>query len=58
MVILSTIQAAYTRLVFGANKTSLESHFYALHDKLIDGTPVTMDKFKGDVLVVVNVASK
>lgn len=58
MGLLSTIQATYTHLVFGANKTSLESHFYALQDRLIDGTPVTMEKFKGDVLVVVNVASK
>ena len=58
MVLLSTLQAAYTRLAFGANKTSMQSHFYALQDRLIDGTPVSMENFKGDVLVVVNVASK
>lgn len=55
---LSTLQAAYTRLVFGPNKKSLANNFYALQDRLMDGTPVTMETFKGDVLVVVNVASK
>lgn len=55
---LAGIQAAYTRLAFGANRASTASHFYDLHDRLIDGTEVCMDKYKGDVLVVVNVASK
>jgi hypothetical protein len=55
---LSTAQAVYSRIFFGANRRSLKSNFYALHDRLIDGTMVSMEDFKGDVLVVVNVASK
>lgn len=34
------------------------SNFYSINDNLIDGTGVSMDQFKGDVVVVVNVASK
>ena len=36
----------------------MASSFYALKDRLIDGEEVSMERFKGDVLVVVNVASK
>jgi glutathione peroxidase len=32
--------------------------FYDVTDKLIDGTEVSMSKFKGDVVLVTNVASK
>ena len=52
------MQAAYTRVRFGANRQSITNNFYSLKDRLIDGTDVTMDQFKGDVLVIVNVASK
>lgn len=55
---LSSIQAAYTRMAFGPNRTSPKGNFYSLHDRLMDGTMVSMDQFKGEVLVVVNVASK
>lgn len=34
------------------------SCFYDLIDRDMDGNEVKMDKFKGDVLCVVNVASK
>jgi hypothetical protein len=57
-MILSNVQAAFTRLVHGAEKSTAKQHFFSLADKLIDGTPVSMDRFQGDVLCVVNVASK
>jgi glutathione peroxidase len=55
---LSSVQAAYTHVRFGANAKSLTTNFYALHDRLMDGEMVSMEKFKGDALVIVNVASK
>lgn len=57
-MLLSTVQSLYTRIAFGANRPSMASSFYALKDRLIDGEEVSMERFKGDVLVVVNVASK
>lgn len=35
-----------------------KSAFYDLVDRDMDGNEVKMDKFKGDVLCVINVASK
>jgi len=35
-----------------------KTNFYDLTDRDMDGNEVKMDKFKGDVLCVVNVASK
>lgn len=55
---LSSVQAAYSRMRFGANKKAVASNFYALADRLMDGEMVSMEKFKGDALVIVNVASK
>ena len=42
------------QLIIITDKTS----FYSLTDRDMDGNEVKMDKFKGDVLCVVNVASK
>ena len=61
--LVNTAQSVYTRVFFGANKASTASHFYALKDKLLLGNDdadeeILMKQFQGDVLVVVNVASK
>mmetsp|Transcript_16802 Transcript_16802/g.23002 ORF Transcript_16802/g.23002 Transcript_16802/m.23002 type:complete len:82 (-) Transcript_16802:807-1052(-) len=57
--LLARLQDASTKFMFGAEKaaSSVES-FSQLKDKLIDGTEVSMSTFVGDVLCVVNVASK
>ena len=44
--------------MYGANRASLVSNFYAITDKLIDGKEVSMKQYEGNVLVIVNVASK
>jgi len=41
---------------FALTKTE-KTHFYDLVDKDMDGNEVKMDKFKGEVCIVVNVAS-
>ena len=45
-------------LFFLHQLTSDKTCFYDLSDRDMDGNEVKMDKFKGDVLCVVNVASK
>jgi glutathione peroxidase-family protein len=57
-MLVSAAQSLYTRIYFGANRPSLKNNFYALTDRLISGQEISMEKFKGDVLVIVNVASK
>ncbi len=57
-MLISTAQSIFTRVAFGANRPSVKSNFYAVTDRLIDGQVVAMDRFMGNVLVVVNVASK
>lgn len=54
----SRVQGAVLRAAHGSDKTVTKTSFYELADKLIDGTPVSMSAYKGDVLLVVNVASK
>jgi hypothetical protein len=59
MKVLKKLQSVATRMSFGEEpKLASSLDFFSLEDKLIDGTPVTMDRFKGDVLCIVNVASK
>jgi hypothetical protein len=57
-MLISTAQSVFTRVAFGANRPSVKSNFCAVTDRLMEGQVVAMDRFKGDVLVVVNVASK
>ena len=56
--IFSRVQGAVLRAAHGSDKAVTKQSFYELADKLIDGTPVSMSAYKGDVLLVVNVASK
>lgn len=56
--ILASIQDAGTRLVFGKEAGTDKNAFYDLVDRDMDGNEVKMEAFKGDVLCVINVASK
>lgn len=59
MSLFSKLHGAVTRMSFGAEATLAEGTVFAkIKDTLMDGTEVTMEDFKGDVCVVVNVASK
>lgn len=49
---------AGTKLIFGSEKVTSKMNFYELVDKKMDGTVVPMSTYKGNVLLVVNVASK
>lgn len=44
--------------MYGKEVVTKKSSFYDLVDKAMDGTKVQMSKYKGDVLLCVNVASK
>ena len=52
------IQDRVTKTVFGREKVTLKQSFYELVDKDMSGNEVPMSTFQGDVLLVVNVASK
>ena len=58
MGVLGKVHAAVIGLAFGSSPKIMKNHFYQLADTLIDGTPITMKRYQGDVLCVVNVASK
>lgn len=55
---LATLQDKATGMMFGKDQGTDKSAFYDLVDRDMDGNEVKMDKFKGDVLCVINVASK
>jgi len=46
------------RLMFGKEARNLKAHFYELIDRDMLGKEVPMSKYKGDVVMVVNVASQ
>jgi hypothetical protein len=56
--IFSRVQGAVLRAAHGSDKAVTKQSFYELADTLIDGRSQKMSAFKGDVLLVVNVASK
>lgn len=59
MSVLKKLHSTVTRLSFGKEpKLPSSQDFYDLTDTLMGGKQVTMDYFKGDVLCIVNVASK
>ena len=47
-----------TSTIFGEEKAVTKTHFYDLVDRDINGNEVKLSKFKGKVLLVVNVASQ
>jgi len=52
------VQDVSTRLFYGAETVTSKMSFYDLVDKDMKGHEVSMSEFKGDVLLIVNVASK
>lgn len=53
------VQDVITLTMFGKEKVSTVTSFYNLTDTLIDGkTAVPMSTYKGDVVLVTNVASQ
>jgi hypothetical protein len=55
---LASVQDTVTGVIFGKDMGTDKSSFYDCSAQLMDGDAVKMEKFKGDVLCVVNVASK
>ena len=51
-------QDTVTRMAYGKESGSVPMSFYECTDRSMDGTPVPMSQYKGDVLLLVNVASK
>lgn len=56
--LLARLQDRSTKLLFGKDGGTDTNSFYDIVDRDIDGNDVKMDKFRGNVLCVVNVASK
>jgi hypothetical protein len=53
------VQDTATRVVYGAEKATAKTSFYACVDKdLVERDIVQMSDFKNNVLLIVNVASK
>ena len=52
------IQDGVARAMFGKEKVTSVQNFYDLVDKNMAGEQVSMSSFKGEVLLLVNVASK
>lgn len=57
-IMMKRFQDTLTRSIFGKEIVTLKESFYQLKDKDMDGNEVSMSTFKGNVLLVVNVASK
>ena len=56
--VFGKVQDAATRVIYGAEQTTSKMAFYSLVDRDGQGNPVEMSKFAGNVLFIVNVASK
>lgn len=57
-IILSKIHDGVNRMMFGKEARNLKTHFFELIDRDMFGKEVPMSNYKGDVLMVVNVASQ
>ena len=55
---LGKLQDGVIRAFAGVDAGTSKASFYDCVDKTMDGETVSMSKFKGDVVLVVNVASK
>lgn len=55
---LGKLQDSVIRAVAGVDGGTDKTSFYDCVDKTIEGEDVPMSKYKGNVLIVVNVASK
>ena len=56
--VLGRAQDSVTRLTYGVESGPVPMSFYECTDRLMDGTEVKMSDYKGQVLLLVNVASK
>ena len=56
--VFESVQDATTHLICGVEKTTEKMSFYSLVDKDMAGNEVKMSDFSGNVLLLVNVASK
>lgn len=52
------VQDKVTHAVYGIEKQTSKMTFYSTVDKDMSGKERSMDEFKGNVLLIVNVASK
>jgi len=52
------LQDLVTNFLFGAEMPTTAKSFYEIKDSLILGNEVSMSEYQGDVLLIVNVASK
>jgi len=57
MFALRYLQDSYMYARYGSNLSVMKDHFYSLIDRDMDGEEVSMSTFKGDVLLLANVAS-
>ena len=57
-ILFSKAHDAVNRLMFGKEAKNLKASFYELIDRDMFGKEVPMSNYKGDVLMVVNVASQ
>ena len=56
--VATTAQDLLSRIMYGKEKVSSALNFYDLVDKNMTGEEVSMSSFKGQVLLLVNVASQ
>jgi hypothetical protein len=52
------VQDKVTHAIYGIEKKTAKLTFYSTSDKDMTGKERSMDEFKGNVLLIVNVASK
>ena len=52
------LKSSISKRIFGEETITMKESFYELLDKDMNGKEVQMSSFKGNVLLVVNVASK
>jgi len=57
MFALRYLQDSFIYARYGSNFSVMKDHFYSLIDRDMDGKEVSMSTFKGDVLLLANVAS-
>jgi len=56
--LLSKVHDGVNRLMFGKEAKVVKTAFYDCVDRAMSGKEVPMSNYKGDVVMVVNVASK
>jgi len=56
--VFGKVQDAATKLLAGTEQVTSKMNFYELVDRDMNGKEVSMSQFEGNVLLLVNVASK